>query len=121
MALTGRAGATKKIKNRKTKKGPLSNPEQYTSSAVRNAQKQISSVGAEKPKPEERKVWKESAGSERRRKFLKIGAALAEMAGGTDYAKEAASGEPLKIGKKDKKKKKDKHGGKALTVTGVKL
>lgn len=79
---------------------------------------------ASKPKPEEeRKVWKEYAGSQKRRKFLKIGAALAELAGGTDYAKEAASGDPLKIGNKDldkKKKKKDTHGGKSQTVKGEK-
>ncbi len=65
---------------------------------------------ASKPKPEEKKVWQESQGSKVRRKALRIGAALAELAGGTDYAKEAASGEPIELGKKDEKKKKNGKG-----------
>ena len=84
----------------------------------------VPAMKKKKKEEEGRKVWKEHAGSQKRRKFLKIGAALAELAGGTDYAKEAASGDPLKIGNKDldkkkkKKKKKDTHGGKSLTVKG---
>ena len=60
-------------------------------------------------KPEkEKEEWKESEASKKRRKFLRIGAAIAEAAGGTDYAKEAAGGETINLGKKDKKKKKNK-------------
>ena len=62
------------------------------------------------------KGFTESQGSKNRRRFLKIGAALAELAGGTDYAKEAASGDPITSFAKDtsktKPKKKPKKNGK---------
>jgi len=53
-------------------------------------------------------VFTESQGSKNRRRFLKIGAALAELAGGTDYAKEAASGDPITSFAKDTSKTKPK-------------
>ena len=68
-------------------------------------------TGSKSTKPTtEKEEWKESEASKKRRKFLRIGAAIAEAAGGTDYAKEAASGDPINLGKKDKKKKKKNKG-----------